>query len=425
MESIKIPIWLAIITNINIVVGVGFFLGAQKIASSAGLLAPVAWLACGLMLFPLMIVFARLAERHREAGGIYVYSSKELGPWSGFVSGWGYFIGTSAANACVIHAFCQRLYETTYVTHFMQQYGFGVLVLDVFFITLFALLNLTNSMIFERFQLFFTILKAIPLGLVLVAVPFLFDWQLLTLAPLSWKGLIACLPAVLFGFVGLEACCAIADKLKGDRKSTSFVIYTSFALITSIYVVLQFALLGIHGTTSCDPFLSILSKLTSNEAVIFWGNKTIYFTIVSALLANFYGTFYFNNWNLYAIGKEKSIMGYHYLQLLNRNAIPWICVVVQGLLTIGFVIMTDKIDALYSMGDVGTLIAYVFSAVAFLMISRGAVAWCALGSCLVLTGFCTGHLLDYGLPLLPFWLLFLFGLVLHYASEKFVTKVTD
>ncbi|MFA6527716.1 MAG: APC family permease [Candidatus Babeliales bacterium] len=416
MQAIKIPVWLAIIININIVVGVGFFLGAQNISMQAGLLAPAAWLICGLMLLPLMVAFARLSERYPTAGGLYVYSYKQLGSFFGFVSGWGYFIGTAAANACVMHAFSQRVYELGMVNQSLQSVGLGLFGFDVLLIGIFICLNLVDIKILERLQIFFTILKVIPLILTLVGLAFLFDWDMLCHIPVCWGGLLGCLPAVLFGFIGLEACCAITDKIAGDKKNAAFVILASLTLVMFIYSILQFALLSIHGTSACDPFMSILPKLTSNQTVISWGNTCVYGAILSSLLAGFYGAFYFNNWNLYAIGQENSIVGSRHLIKLNKNHAPWVCVLVQAALALLFIFVTNKIDALYSMSDVGTLVAYLLSAVAFLALSRSITAFLAIAGCTVLIGICTSHLLDYGLPLLPFWIVFVLGIALHYAN---------
>lgn len=422
MCAIKIPIWLAIIININIVVGVGFFLGAQKISMQAGLLAPLAWLICGLLLFPLMIAFARLSGRYPTAGGLYVYSYKQLGSFWGFVSGWGYFVGTAAANACVLHAFSESVYEIATVKETLHSVGLGLLGFDVLLIGIFIYLTLVDIKIFERLQILFTVLKVIPLVLVLGAFVFLFDWKMLCQIGADWGGLLKCLPVVLFGYIGLEACCAVTDKIAGDKKNAAFVILASLALIMFIYSILQFALLSIHGTTVCDPFLSILPKLTANPFIIYWGNKCVYGAILSSILAGFYGAFYFNNWNLYAIGQENSMIGSHYLIKLNKNQSPWVCVFIQAVLAILFLFVTNKVECLMSMGDVGTLVAYLLSAIAFLVLSRSIMALLAIVSCSVLMGVCTGHLLDYGLPLLPFWIVFCLGVALHYGNKWWIEK---
>ena len=56
-------------------------------------------------MLPLVFVLAKLTQIYPEAGGLYVYSHKELNKFWGFVSGWGYFVGAIAGNAIIIHLF--------------------------------------------------------------------------------------------------------------------------------------------------------------------------------------------------------------------------------------------------------------------------------------------------------------------------------
>ena len=79
MSKKKISLFLAIIVNINIVIGGGFFLSIQTLSPQAGVLAPLSWLVVGLLLFPLTLALATLAKQHAVSGGLFVYSHKKPG----------------------------------------------------------------------------------------------------------------------------------------------------------------------------------------------------------------------------------------------------------------------------------------------------------------------------------------------------------
>jgi amino acid transporter len=416
----KIPVWGAILINANIVIGSAFFLHAQKISSATGLIAPIAWLLCGLLLFPLVIILAHLARTYPTAGGIYVYSQKQLGQFWGFVSGWGYFIGTIAANAAVLHAFSLELQKLGLTQNFLATSGLDNLCIDIFLVLIFTLLNLLNIEFLERIQIGFTILKSIPLLLIIFSLPFLFKLENLTTAPIAWDGFVHTLPLVLFAYVGIEACCAIADKIQDGQRNASRVIFISFALIMSIYSILQFSLLCIHGTASIDPFSTILPMLTTNQAIIHWGNSVINLAILASFLAGFYGMFYFNNWNLYAMANDNSILFSKQLTKLNSQQVPWICVIVQSLLVMLFLLITSKTEYLSTMADLGTIVAYLLSALAFLTLKKSISGYCALGSCAILLFICSKSLFESGLYLLiPFITILGLGLAAHYANEMF------
>ena len=44
---------------------------------------------------------AQLAARYPTSGGTYVYGRERLGPWAGFVAGWGFVVGKTASCAAM------------------------------------------------------------------------------------------------------------------------------------------------------------------------------------------------------------------------------------------------------------------------------------------------------------------------------------
>jgi len=415
--NIKIPFWVAVLINANIVIGSAFFLGAGKISATSGVLAPFAWLICGLMLFPLVAVLARLSIHFPLAGGIYVYSKHCLGSMWGFISGWGYFIGTVAGNAVVMHAFSKQLQKIDAVAYGLNVIGLSGVRCDILLVLIFTFLNLLNVAFLERAQILFALLKAIPLLIILVSVPFLFDSSHFVTTKLNWMGFFETIPLVLFAYVGIEACCAVADKIENGHRNAARVIFISFLLITIIYTVLQLALLCVFGGKKADAFLSIVPSLTSNPFLIEWGNRLIYSGLLSSFLAGFYGMFYYNNWNLYAIGREKSIVGWNYLTKLNNNQTPWVCVFVQSALVILFLLLFTKSRYLVTMGDFATTTAYILSVISFLTLRKSFLGILALMSSLVLFGIITKGLFSAGIYyVVPFLFILGLGIIAHVLS---------
>jgi hypothetical protein len=64
------------------------------IAAHAGFASLTLWLLAGLLfLVPLTIAVAALVAKYPGAGGLYVWTREDFGPWNGFVSFWLYWIG--------------------------------------------------------------------------------------------------------------------------------------------------------------------------------------------------------------------------------------------------------------------------------------------------------------------------------------------
>lgn len=410
----KIPFWIAVLININIVVGNAFFIGAPQLVASCGLLSPLAWAGCGIFLLPLVVVFAKLSRMYPTVGGIYIYSLKHLGQFWGFVSGWGYYIGTAAANAFVLHVFCQGLQSIDVLKPCFHTCFLSGTNLDFAVIALFTIFNLLNIEFLERIQIGLTLIKIIPFALILVAIPTLFNLSNIANATPNISGLINTMPIALFAYVGFEACCSISEKIEDGQRNAAKVILISFGLIIFIYTIFQILILGLHGAQTTNPFLEILPKLTNNAALIGVGNYLISFAILASFLAGFYGMFYYNNWNLYSIGREDSILFSKHLTLLNKNQAPWICVIIGGIVVALFLLITTNGEYLVSMSDFATTITYLLSAVSFIVVFKKFYGYLAVASSLTLCIIFIYNLSHAGVQyILPFFVILGLGLVAH------------
>ncbi len=406
MSSLKIPFLVAIFININIVIGGAFFLGVQKITAECGLLSPFLWLLCGLILVPLVAVFANLAREFPQAGGIYVYSHETLGQWWGYLSGITYFIGGIAGNAVLIHEFVLHAQETHYLSGILKSIGLTDLNFEIFITLLFALFNLCNIQFMGVMQTIFTLLKIIPIAIVLLGAILLFDINTLSAMTFNYTGLHHALPIVFFAYIGIEACSAIIDKIENAKKNGPKLLWFSFALMVLIYVVLQVAILCIFSPGQTNPFLSVIPRLTSYESLIFWGNGLILGAILISFLAGFYGSFYYNNWNIYAIAENKNIVGSNHLAKLNSNGVPWLCVFTQATIIIMLLAANRSTHYLLTMSDFSVTIAFFLTALSFLKIYKGhkkIIGYLALLSCVAFMYIAITNLHEGGLyALVPF-----------------------
>ncbi|MFI7582225.1 APC family permease [Kocuria sp. M1N1S27] len=93
------------------VIGVGSMVGAGvfvAFAPAAALAGP--WLLPALLLAAVVAwcnatSTAQLAAVHPASGGTYLYANRQLGPWPGFVAGWGFVTGKTASAAAMALTF--------------------------------------------------------------------------------------------------------------------------------------------------------------------------------------------------------------------------------------------------------------------------------------------------------------------------------
>lgn len=367
MNNKTISPFLATIISLNIVIGGAFFLSSQTVVQTSGIYAPLVWLSVGLLLFPLMQVLATLSLHYPVSGGLYVYSAELLSPFLGFLSGCGYFLGTAAGNALIMFSF-RALLQALFFPALTPLHGTAA---DVFLIIFFAYLNSKNIDFLGPLQTIFTILKTIPFLAVLLGTYYLFSSSNLASLPTPTTfSFIQGIPLVLFAYIGIEACCSIGDVIKDGKKNTPRVLFISLAIIVALYTVFQYLIIGIHGMTYDNPFLTIIPKVISNPQIAYYGNLVIQLAILSSYLGGFYSMFYTNNWNLYAMAKDNTVPYSHFFTHLNKFQAPSRCIMLQALLIICLLCLTHNIDLLMTMSDFGIIITYLLSIAAYIVLQR-------------------------------------------------------
>ncbi|TCB99024.1 amino acid permease [Micromonospora zingiberis] len=92
----------AVIIGLGSMLGAGVFVVFAPAAAAAGGVGLLVALAlAGFVAFCNATSSARLAARYPESGGTYVYGRERLGPFAGFVAGWGFVIGKTASCAAM------------------------------------------------------------------------------------------------------------------------------------------------------------------------------------------------------------------------------------------------------------------------------------------------------------------------------------
>lgn len=92
----------AVVIGLGSMLGAGVFVvfaPAAAAAGGAGLLLALA--LAGFIAFCNATSSARLAARYPESGGTYVYGRERLGPFAGFLAGWGFVVGKTASCAAM------------------------------------------------------------------------------------------------------------------------------------------------------------------------------------------------------------------------------------------------------------------------------------------------------------------------------------
>lgn len=95
----------ALVVGLGAMLGAGVFGAWGPAAAAAGDALPVALAAAAAVAALNALASARLARRHPESGGTYVYASRRLGPGWGVLAGWCFVCGKTASCAAMALVF--------------------------------------------------------------------------------------------------------------------------------------------------------------------------------------------------------------------------------------------------------------------------------------------------------------------------------
>ena len=96
----------AVIIGLGAMVGAGVFAAFAPAARAAGPWLPLSLALAALVAYCNATSSARLAARHPQSGGTYVYGRERLGPFWGYLAGWCFVVGKTAS--CAAMAFRRR-----------------------------------------------------------------------------------------------------------------------------------------------------------------------------------------------------------------------------------------------------------------------------------------------------------------------------
>ncbi|HEV2601412.1 MAG TPA: APC family permease [Candidatus Babeliales bacterium] len=426
-RTLSLPI--AILININTMLGSGIFLNTTILAERAGAVGFVSYAVIGILLLPLVISMAHLLNIH-PAGGFYTFAKCELSLFAGFISAWSYFTAKLASATLMIHASVITLQQL--IPALAQLHPF---ILDSSILACFIGLNMFNMRTGGRIQTIFTVLKMIPIIFAICAGLYLFTGSNFTETHLLWVGIPGTIPLVIYATMGFETACSLSNHIKNAHKNGPLAILISYALAIGIIIAYQFLMYGALGTsllsyaTFRDAFPGLASLLTPASATTAQTiGGLLNLAIAASILGGSYGILFSNVWNLHTLATHNHVFFSSLFTALNKNAIPSACVLAEGALCIMYLFISGgQIVVLQQIGALGVVFTYTMSVLSLVYAKRARPSitiplWIpALGlfNCLLLIAACIrGLLLSGFVALMYFVSLLVCGIVMFLYTQK-------
>jgi len=232
---------------LNGMIGAGIFALPSVVAASAGLLSPWLFLAAGVLIITVVLTFAELSSYFEESGGPALYALRAFGPLTGFSTGWLYFVSRAAAVAANCHVIA--IYLGALSPWFDTETGHVVVI--VVFIGSLTLINAIGIKSGIRSLALFTLLKLVPLlilivlGLQFVTPEILFPENLPTIDDLGGMTLL-----LIYAFVGFEQVLVPA----GETSKPTETIPRAMVLTVIVTAIFYFLIVLTYVSVLSDGF---------------------------------------------------------------------------------------------------------------------------------------------------------------------------
>ena len=220
----------AVIIGLGSMLGAGVFAAFSPAAGVAGAGLLIGLTLAALVAYCNATASAQLAAEYPTSGGSYIYGRERLGPWWGFIAGWGFVIGKTASCAAMALTFAAYVAPPAWER--------PVAVAAVIILAAVNYYGITRTAALTK------IIVAVVLAtLVLVVSASLSStngtasfrsWDLLAG---GWYGILQSAGLLFFAFAGYARIATMGEEVRDPQRVIPRAILTALTIAVSIYLV--------------------------------------------------------------------------------------------------------------------------------------------------------------------------------------------
>jgi basic amino acid/polyamine antiporter, APA family len=229
----------AVIIGLGSMLGAGVFAAFSPAARAAGAGLLIGLAVAALVAYCNATASAQLAAQYPTSGGTYVYGRERLGPWWGFLAGWGFVVGKIASCAAMALTFA------AYVAPRGWERPIGVAAVII-------LATVNYYGVTRTAGLTKIIIPIVLAALALVVAASLSgdastsiqSWDLLAG---GWYGIVQSAGLLFFAFAGYARIATMGEEVRDPERTIPRAILTALTITVSIYLVVAASVLIVLG----------------------------------------------------------------------------------------------------------------------------------------------------------------------------------
>lgn len=370
---------------IGMVVGAGYLVIPGIVYFNTGGLSIFAWIIDGIIIIPLLMIFAHIGSNHPDAAGLSEYFGKAFGNHA-----------KNAIQALVLITFifampAIALVGSKYAGYFLHVSHLACSLFAILFFIIACCVNLAGLVISSKFQNTLSLTLFLILLIVAFSTIFTAHSTLITKNFNSYDHSItifkfgAALGTVFFSFIGWEMLSFTSEEFVNPKSDFPKVIFLSYIIVMVLYLTIAISL-SINLPNNDDLLLSApISLLLSNSI----GKISAYIICIIAIIivmANVNSATIAISRLIYAAAKNKILPAK--LSIIDRNGIPKHAIIAVSGLFIFIVVLIGygfiQQATIFKIAGESFFIVYLLTAIAYLYLAKNTKDKC-IGSISCLT----------------------------------------
>ena len=251
--------WDLAASVVNAVIGSAIFGMPAAVAALTGEWSPLAVLLAGLGIFPIVLCFAEVGSRFDAGGGPYLYARSAFGPAAGFHVGWLLLWTRLLSGGAVLNVLVSYLSQL--VPWVATATGRAITMTAA--MALVTAINVRGVRQAASTVNLFTVAKLLPLVLVIALGAAYLSRDVLATQAVAAPNWADAVLLLVFAYGGFESAVIAAGETRRPREDTAFALVAAMVLITAIYALVQFAVIGVlpNAAASKAPLADALRSM--------------------------------------------------------------------------------------------------------------------------------------------------------------------
>lgn len=255
----------ASLIGIGSMVGAGVFAAFTPAAQVAGSGLLIGLIVAAFVAFCNATSSAQLAAAYPASGGTYLYGRERLGPWAGFIAGWGFVIGKTASAAAMAMTFAAYVAPSGWERPLAMAAVIALAAVNYHGVTRTA--ALTRLLV---------IVVLISLTVIIAAA-----WGLASpdsskilgdgIFAHGWYGILQSAGLLFFAFAGYARIATMGEEVRDPRRTIPRAIGIALTVAIIVYGVIAFTLLAVLGeeqiAATQAPLRALASATSTSWAV--------------------------------------------------------------------------------------------------------------------------------------------------------------